>query len=1020
MHFKTIILSLLFLLIEQFTYAQLQEVKSTYISCNVKNKIDVSTTFAYTEGLFYPEWKEYSREALGKDNLCDFTVDLPKITQIRISHDYRYFDLYCEPGDSMSLHFNAENYPTKIQFSGSRASENTFLHAFRQHFISYSVKEINYQIATLSSIQFRKYMDNVLRDKWAFYHQYLKNNNPKWSEDFKIFFQAEVNYWYAYNLMHYQESHLSAASVESLYLPDAYFDFLNEIVISSDANFIHPNYTKFLKLYYQFRLQKPDFPYGLASKQLIAVPLSQDAILYNDIECTKIIGKLPVNEQVIVMQKTSFQAQHQRVPLVYRLQCRTIDGHYGWLKSTDVEVYNFTPKLNQNQLYIKNYDVETRRDFTRCTIIEDSLGLFDDPTSKIPLIRLPIGAKLSVLNEATKDNISYDSEKGDYVAAPFVKVRTVNGMMGWLSVAGMQTHLLKDSNFEFKSKIASISKSDFYNLDFFFYDKSLYYTFGEEIIEKLLFNGKDRMKPYFDFYQKKCPYPDLKEEMELVFSKKDKLFDFDTSLIIIKEQLFDQRSSNLNQRTGAFSLAKDDNAFKKGTEKAFSNLFFSGIETDSVCQCDPITYPEVTYETKMVEIRGLKRLFNKYNFKLSIYPDIVNHIEKNPVPQILKRKKFLQEDTLCYRFAIVEPVLARLTYKGKAMELWLEPGQKFNISEVLNDVVLEGESSAPMLYLNEIARSMHNLDSIFYKNYQLSDLEFKKLVSMEYIKQKESFSYFLARAKISRTFLKTAEADIDYWYVNHLLRFAYSKPKDYKMNINYFDFLQEIKIQNERGILSKSYQEFVEIYLNKQIQINQHLKITDQNVARMTFSGRVLNFWEAKYISENLKNGFNVETLKYAQKFVDECTYTVLIESVKNAVKIANFNLQKFQTSNFALTTTKNKALNNVDWRGKNTAIIFLNKNDDKITKEKQKNLEKNATKLGYITYFVNIQGSYHDWKRRIPMLHKSQHLYYEDANIYAANVIQDLTQPILLFDKKGIFNKRDLRTVIANVNGKN
>jgi hypothetical protein len=603
------------------------------------------------------------------------------------------------------------------------------------------------------------------------------------------------------------------------------------------------------------------------------------------------------------------------------------------------------------------------------------------------------------------------------VAAPFAKVRTVNGVMGWVSVAGVQMHLLKDSNFEFKSKIASISKSEFYNLDFFFYDKSLYYTFGQEIIEKLLFNGKAKTQPYYDFYQKKCPYSDLKEEMNTIFLSKDKTFDLDTSLMIIKEQLFDQRTSNLNQRAGAFALAKDDNAFKKGTEKGLSNLFFGPIESDSVCHCDPIIYPEVKYETKMVEIRGLKSLFKKYNFKLTIYPDVVNHIEKNPVPQFLKRKKFLQEDTLAYRFAIVEPVLGRLTYKGKSMDLWLEPGQKFKLNEILNEVVLEGESNDAMVYLNGIARSLTNLDSVFYKNYQLSDSEFKKLVIMEHTKQKEFFAYFLAKAKISRTFLKTIEADIDYWYVNHLLKFAYNKPANYKIHANYFDFLQEIKIQNERAILSKSYQEFVKLYLDKQILINQHLKITDQNIARMTFSGRVLNFWEAKYISENLKKGFNFEMLKYAQQFVDECTYTVLIESVKNSVKIANFNLQKFQTSNFALTTPKSKAFYNIDWHGKNTAIIFWNKNDDKETRIKRKNLQKNITKLGYTTFFVHAQGSYHDWKRTIPMLRKSQHLYYEDANIYAANVIQNLDQPILLFDKNGVFNKRDLRTVIANAN---
>lgn len=303
MPYKKIVLFLLMVLSKQYAYTQTTQQNQIFISCDVKNPIDDFTTFSYSQGIFYPTWKDFAIKPSGEKNLCLFSTELTEPTQIRITHDYRYFELYCEPGDTMNLRFNAENYPTKIHFFGNRAAENTFLHAFRNEFIAYSVKEINFQIATLSSIQFRKYMDNILNEKWDFYHQYIKKNKPQWSENFKIFFQAEVNYWYAYNLMHYQESHLSAASVESLYLPDAYFDFLNEILISNDANFIHPYYIKFLKLYYQFRLEKPDFPFGLASKQLIATPLTHDVPLYSNIECTNVIGTLPVNEQVIILLK---------------------------------------------------------------------------------------------------------------------------------------------------------------------------------------------------------------------------------------------------------------------------------------------------------------------------------------------------------------------------------------------------------------------------------------------------------------------------------------------------------------------------------------------------------------------------------------------------------------------------------------------------------------------------------------------------------------------------------------------
>jgi hypothetical protein len=295
------------------------------IFCHVQNQVDSAVRFSYFSGMLKPTETELTKNIYNKE--VSFLVESDKPMSIRVEHDFRYFELFCEPGDSIVMDFNAEIYPTEITFSGQGALHNSLLHQYRQQFIPLSNKVVIRKINTSSGLEFRKFMDKNYTEKWKVYHAFPEAERTKCSENFKKFISAEIEYWYAYYLMRYRDEHLSLVMDESLYLPDAYFDFLNEVQLNNDEAFLHPNYLKFIKLYYEFRKSNPDFPHGLAARQIFAKPKEKDITLYESMDCKKEVSKIEAYQKLLILDKSSFSNNSKNKPVAYRLKVKTEDGY---------------------------------------------------------------------------------------------------------------------------------------------------------------------------------------------------------------------------------------------------------------------------------------------------------------------------------------------------------------------------------------------------------------------------------------------------------------------------------------------------------------------------------------------------------------------------------------------------------------------------------------------------------------------------------------------------------------------
>jgi hypothetical protein len=973
---------------------------NTAIKCILKNPIDSIVTFSIIEGTITQ--KESFFEKKITQNTVVFELDIQKPIVVRVAHDYHYFEVFCEPSDQLLLEFDAETYPTDIAFSGKGSLQNTFLHLFKSQFVEHSHRNIMRKTYQLDGLGFRKYMDGVLKEKWTFYGNYNQKLKNAFSAQFRHFIQNEISYWHAYYLMNYREEHISIVSDEGLYLPDAYFDFLDEVLINNDNAFQNTYYIKFLDSYSKFRAEKPDFIHGLAARQSLIFPNNDNVSLYKDIECEVPMSAFKKNQSAIILETITYLAQHEKTPTAYRYKVKTDEGQYGWLRSIDTRMLNFADKINNKTLYINNYDTESLKNVVDATVIRDSLGIFFDPADKQMMAKIGIGEKLALLDNTTADNVSYQGGS-DYVAAPFIKVRTSYGLMGWVTLAGVQLHYYNHLSSAFESKIPPISQTDFFNLDYFFYDKTFYYVWAKKLQEKLEYEGKEAVKPLFETYFNTCTDATMVRELSDFFENNNKKYNAETG--DKKLTLYDKRSTNLNINTNQYHIPTDDKAFTKYKKSAYNNFIKRKIIEDNgdfkeITEIEPIAFPEVEYEMQEVELTCLKKWVSKHNVSCSIFPDIVNNEPKNISFYVKKGKRFFGQDTCIFKFSIAEPVTAKIVKGKDTVSLWLEPKQRLKLQERNDSLLITDGDLYASEVSNNIAAWKQNADKEVLKFYSTAPVLFKSNVLRIYTGLKESFAYTLAKGNLSKKFIKTMEAELDYWYINQLLKYP-KQNKTTSLPINYYDFIQGLKIQNERALLSKEYRDFVHNYLQNQIDRNQHLDMPDREIARLVFSSRVLNYWQAAHINELLAKSMDEEALQFAQKFADDCSHAILLESLKNSLQVRGMSNNGYQLGDFTVMNGKNQLVHLEDLKQKNFALVFWNEKNfhtsfrkfEKSLRDKSKNVDK--------YYFVYTNSDYYRWQKLIKRSNRKNQLFAADMNTYALD-LKNNKHSIIYFDQEG------------------
>ena len=194
-----------------------------------------------------------------------------------IQYGNQKLDIFLRPGDQITVDFDPDDFPGSVQYSGDAARENNYLVA-RQNIFQQELKDLQRMVRDAEPGVFRSFMDQSRQSLLNFLDQYHQRMElPLY---FYEFARAEIDYWFAYQLLNYPWEHpLYHNQDPPMKVGDAYYDFFDLIPISNNYALPHANYTYFLDQFFDYQRTQVENQYK-SEADLARYYLKGEALYY--------------------------------------------------------------------------------------------------------------------------------------------------------------------------------------------------------------------------------------------------------------------------------------------------------------------------------------------------------------------------------------------------------------------------------------------------------------------------------------------------------------------------------------------------------------------------------------------------------------------------------------------------------------------------------------------------------------------------------------------------------------------
>lgn len=167
-------------------------------------------------------------------------LDAPKT--LIINYGDRTEQIYIEPGNRLEMFFDGLDTETPALYLGDGAIHNDYLSKANHKLEKYTDTQINNQIQSLTSDQFKVWIDEMRIKKQMIYDAYPYK--AAFSNQFNSYVRSEIDHWWALQLVNYAKSRIHLEQDAS-----AFFTFLNGLTIQDDEALCNANYVKFIQEY---------------------------------------------------------------------------------------------------------------------------------------------------------------------------------------------------------------------------------------------------------------------------------------------------------------------------------------------------------------------------------------------------------------------------------------------------------------------------------------------------------------------------------------------------------------------------------------------------------------------------------------------------------------------------------------------------------------------------------------------------------------------------------------------------
>lgn len=257
-----------------------------------------------------------------------YDVSLKSSTTATIKLGDKAIDLYLQPGYDLKMEINGNDLYQHLTFSGKGSEINNYFVALAAAF-KHTALELETNIRYAEPPAFKAFMEQLRNEKLKFLRNYLQSHTLT-AEVIK-YARAEINYWYAFNLMNYPYEHpIFHNQVAPMPVPEDYYDFMDKISINNAGALPNKYYVYYLQDYLSFKANQSDNKgktrYELADKYLKGKPLYFYKALQHSIEIKR--GKHPDSERnaYLFIENSPYKLYGEFVKLAYHESRGIVEG----------------------------------------------------------------------------------------------------------------------------------------------------------------------------------------------------------------------------------------------------------------------------------------------------------------------------------------------------------------------------------------------------------------------------------------------------------------------------------------------------------------------------------------------------------------------------------------------------------------------------------------------------------------------------------------------------------------------
>ncbi len=371
---------------------------------------------------------------LDEEDLFNIAFEITEGTLATLVYDKQEKTIYLEPNSDLQVSFEGNKLIWTTEFAGAGAANNQFLTSFNDKFDKYNIGFMRYELAYREATDYRIFLDQIFRSKWDFFKNFDPEKKKRFSSNFIEYIAAEIDYWWAYNLLRYRWEHPVANEQPApAQLDDTYYNFLNTVKANNERALNNQYYNYFIGLYFklyqegiseslQDLIKESTFLVQSDALKILATP--------NQAPILKTVAKganLKYLNEGSSFKSTRYIRGKNRTSQWYKV--RTTDNTIGWVFGAGGDFQSANQRLREG----KTVERQIIKDVAR--VMVEKLKVQKGLVSPTPVAFAKKGDDLVLLGEKSNRKYSLtigEQSKNDY----FYKVKTAEGQIGWIFGGG--------------------------------------------------------------------------------------------------------------------------------------------------------------------------------------------------------------------------------------------------------------------------------------------------------------------------------------------------------------------------------------------------------------------------------------------------------------------------------------------------------------------------------------------------------------------------------------------------------